>query len=278
MSLMNNSGIVLEGKNAANNRIYNNIFQGNSIAINLTKSSANNLIYHNNFVGNPTQVYASPEVYVNIWDNGYPSGGNYWSDYSDVDLNSDGIWDHPYVIDADNIDRYPLVKPFRGLAITKAATSKTVIGQGFTLRINVTIINHGVDDEVSTINIYANTTVKASLTATLTNKNFTKITLLWNTSGVVKGNYTITAEAAPIPGETDTMDNTMTDGWVIVTLVGDINADWKVDIEDVFSIALCYGTSVGQPEYDPNRDINCDAKVDIEDIFIAALHYGETDP
>jgi len=30
-----------------------------------------------------------------------------------VDLNNDGIWDHPYVIDANNTDRYPLVKPWK---------------------------------------------------------------------------------------------------------------------------------------------------------------------
>ena len=56
-----------------------------------------------------------------MWDDGYPSGGNYWSDCTDVDLysgpyqneaGSDGIWDHPYVIDADNQDRYPLVNPW----------------------------------------------------------------------------------------------------------------------------------------------------------------------
>jgi hypothetical protein len=51
-------------------------------------------------------------VSINVWDDGYPSGGNFWSDYTDVDLNNDGIWDHPYVIDENNIDRYPLVNPW----------------------------------------------------------------------------------------------------------------------------------------------------------------------
>jgi hypothetical protein len=56
-----------------------------------------------------------------LWDDSYPSGGNYWSDYIDVDVyhgvsqniaGSDGIGDTPYVIDANNIDHYPLMSPW----------------------------------------------------------------------------------------------------------------------------------------------------------------------
>ena len=56
--------------------------------------------------------------YANTWDDGYPSGGNYWSDYADIDqycgpyqneTGPDGIWDHPYEIDENNIDHYPIV-------------------------------------------------------------------------------------------------------------------------------------------------------------------------
>jgi hypothetical protein len=58
---------------------------------------------------------------VNVWDDGYPSGGNYWSDYTGADVKSgpnqdlpgsDGIGDTPYIIDANNTDRYPLMNPY----------------------------------------------------------------------------------------------------------------------------------------------------------------------
>jgi len=50
--------------------------------------------------------------YVNNWDDGYASGGNYWSDYNGTDTNYDGIGETPYEVDANNTDRYPLVRPY----------------------------------------------------------------------------------------------------------------------------------------------------------------------
>ncbi len=105
-----------------------NIIAGNNIAnspygIEFDDSSYNS-IYHNNFIDNAKQVYddawGNPEIVssINVWDDGYPSGGNYWSDYTGVDLKtgqnqdqlgSDGIGDKPYVIDPNNIDHYPLM-------------------------------------------------------------------------------------------------------------------------------------------------------------------------
>jgi hypothetical protein len=61
-------------------------------------------------------VYIDGSIFQNIWDDGYPSGGNYWSDYTGLDFyrgayqnesGNDGIGDVPYNIDASNIDHYP---------------------------------------------------------------------------------------------------------------------------------------------------------------------------
>ena len=76
-----------------------------------------NKFYHNNFIDN-----YHPSSAWDIWDNGYPSGGNYWSDYSGVDnysgpgqniSGSDGIGDTPYNISGyGDQDRYPLMLPY----------------------------------------------------------------------------------------------------------------------------------------------------------------------
>jgi len=107
------TGLVY-GENAIiENRIINNSF-GLSSYLN-----AGNRIYHNNFINNTLQT--SLTIETQIWDDGYPSGGNYWSNHIGVDnysgpnqnqLGSDGIVDTSYTIDADNQDNYPLMQPF----------------------------------------------------------------------------------------------------------------------------------------------------------------------
>jgi nitrous oxidase accessory protein NosD len=74
--------------------------------------SSGNLFFHNNLLDNSKQVLITAGS-SDIWDNGYPSGGNYWSNYQGSDTNSDGIGDTAYTIDAINQDRYPLMKPYQ---------------------------------------------------------------------------------------------------------------------------------------------------------------------
>jgi len=90
------------------NIICENNIVNNTDSIYLSESE-NNTIFHNNFINNTYRIstYASPCT----WDNGYPSGGNYWSDHVGVDADYDGISNEQYIIDVDNTDRYPLTGP-----------------------------------------------------------------------------------------------------------------------------------------------------------------------
>jgi len=114
----NDYGILLDYSSNYNSIVGNNI-ANNRHGIMLYDSS-NNSIFHNNFIDNTGQA-SLDRSYGNVWDDGYPSGGNYWSDYVGVDLysgphqnetGSDGIGDTPYVIDENNRDRYPLMNPW----------------------------------------------------------------------------------------------------------------------------------------------------------------------
>ena len=116
-SILNNwAGIYLAV--SSNNIISKNNISNNDHGIRVEFSS-NNRIYHNNFVGNTNQVsFYYGYIFPNIWDNDYPEGGNYWSDYTGVDeksgpdqdqAGSDGIGDTPYTFYGGQ-DRYPFIK------------------------------------------------------------------------------------------------------------------------------------------------------------------------
>jgi len=100
-------------------------------------------------VNNTEQVLSYNST--NVWDNSYPSGGNYWSDYTDVDLDSgphqnilgsDGIWDHPFVIDENNTDNYPLVKPYvPGNLSVSVYTDKYIYNVGDTMHLGLNVAN-----------------------------------------------------------------------------------------------------------------------------------------
>ena len=133
--LSESSNNTISGNNITNNddgiflsSSSNNTISGNNITNNgrcgiylvYPSYSSNNNIYHNNFINNTYQV-VTRDGYMNVWDNGYPSGGNFWSDYTGVDVKngpyqneteSDGIGDTPYVIDGNNQDNYPLMYPW----------------------------------------------------------------------------------------------------------------------------------------------------------------------
>jgi parallel beta-helix repeat protein len=127
------AGVSLLGSTSDNNVVGNEI-TNNDYGVYIGSLARNNVFYHNNFVNNTRQVMSGG--LTNTWDDGYPSGGNYWSDYAGTDLlsgpyqnltGSDGIGDTPYSIDANNTDNYPLMGPFWALSDGYSAISNSTI-------------------------------------------------------------------------------------------------------------------------------------------------------
>jgi hypothetical protein len=87
-------------------------------------------VFHNNFFNADTVKFSHGQFYlfgisglsnVTPWDDGYPSGGNYWNDYTTrygnaSAIGNSGIWNTKYLLESDYnsalVDRYPLVNPY----------------------------------------------------------------------------------------------------------------------------------------------------------------------
>jgi parallel beta-helix repeat protein len=70
-----NYGIIVSG---SSNKIWNNYISESLYGMK-SDGGTNTRIFHNNFISNDIQAYDRD---YNTWNNSYPSGGNYWSDWS----------------------------------------------------------------------------------------------------------------------------------------------------------------------------------------------------
>jgi parallel beta-helix repeat protein len=270
----------------------NNITSNNyGIYVNSSQPSNGNLIYHNN-LNNTHQAVTS--AVAGLWDIGYPSGGNYWSDYNDIDTctgpfqnetGSDGIGDTPYVIDADNQDRYPLMNPHTpqpGVAVINVSPFKTVVGLDYCLNTSVTVANLGDYPQAFNVTVYADGTQIETQPITLENDTSTTTTFTWNTTDFAYGNYTLSAYAWPIPEEADVADNNHTCTYnVHVGVAGDVSGpavgvyDGTTNMRDIQYLILLFNTNPDSPNWKPNADVNNDGTVNMRDIQIAILNFNQ---
>ena len=190
------------------------------------------------------------------------------------------------------LDDLALYTYVHDVAVTNVTSSKTVVGQGFSAGINVTVVNQGDYPEAFNATAFANATIIGSENVTLPAGNSTIVTFTWNTTGFAYGNYTVSAYAWPVPTETDTANNNCTGGWVYVSIIGDITGgtpnlldfvpDGKVDMKDIGVVARFFGQNV--PPAPSNCDITGptlgvpDGIIDMRDIGLAARHFGDHYP
>jgi hypothetical protein len=208
--------------------VLNNISY-NGVGANLG-ASTNNLVHHNNFLNNHVQALDN-KTGQNMWDVGYASGGNYWSNYNGTDHCSgpaqnvctrpDGIGDTPYIF-ASARDNYPLMKLFvqiiiHDVAVSNITPSSTSVNQTKTLSITVTVTNEGAATENFTLTLYYDKTMIGSQTISALIPGASQTLLFnWNTTNVPLGTHSLKAVATTVWGEIDVADNTLVTGPVYV--------------------------------------------------------------
>lgn len=119
----------------SNNLIKENTFENNGHGFDFDAyhdwgPNAGNQVYNNNFIANTVQARGDVSGGgVNIFNLARPTGGNYWSNWTSPDADSDGFVDNPFVFPAGQ-DDLPLTQPF-GTAppdTTPPTTSISVLG------------------------------------------------------------------------------------------------------------------------------------------------------
>jgi hypothetical protein len=146
---------------------------------------------------------------------------------------------------------------------------KTVVDEGYNLPINLTITNAGYLSQIPYINVYINTTVIGTETnINLTNGTPTTLSLTCNTTGLSLGKYNVTA----YPGNVSAPD------LIVLTIPGDVDGNFQVQLADLVILAKTYGFKPGSPNWNPNADIDSNGAVGLTDLVILANHYGEHHP
>jgi len=272
---------------SSNNSISRNHVADNDNGVRLYDSS-NNSIFHNNFTHNALQVYS--ESSFNMWDNHYPSGGNYWSDYNGADMKSgpyqnetgsDGIGDAPYTISESDADLYPLIDPWslplHDIAVVEVKLSSNRIYADQMADIKATIRNEGRETETfEVLGFCEDSLIRTVLVSNLTPWQQIVVTLAWNTTGWSPGrDYMISIEAEPVDGE-EILENNAKTVTVEVNLMGDINGDRIVNILDLFMVARAFGSRPGYSNWNPMADIDENGKINILDLYKIGKNYGKT--
>lgn len=180
------------------------------------------------------------------------------------------------------------------VAVTNVTTSKTgclpmeTVGIGHNLTVDTTVENEGDFTETFNVQVKASN-ISHSITISIVAVNNLLVgekrilSINWTVAGVLYDNYTISAVADTLPGETHVVDNTYTDGSVLVTMPGDVDGDleggrYDVDLFDAVKLLAGYGYRRGEPAYNPNCDIDNDGRVFLFDAVILLGNYGKKYP
>ncbi len=147
--------------------------------------------------------------------------------------------------------------------------------------VNVTASNPGTGTETFFVTVKANGTLFGNQTVTGLAPGASKVvTFNWNTAPLARGNYTLTAQASPVTGETNLSNNNLTWGGTFTArFKGDVNYDCTVNIKDLSLVGIAFTSSMGppaSPNWNPYADLNNDRTVNIVDLVSVAVNFNQS--
>jgi len=216
----------IELYNSTGSTIKENLLWNNAWGFYIVSNSKWNYIYHNNALDNVKQVFQDFTSGQNTWRTPTtPYQGNYWSNYIGEDTTGDGVGDT--YLPWEGVDWYPLIEPWgvtRDVAVISVTPSASQVNKGETVDITVVTENQGTWIETFNVTVrYENValgifgTVGTQEVSNLAPGVEKTLIFTWDTSNVqADTTYVIVAEADEVPGEVDTSDNVLSDGFVKV--------------------------------------------------------------
>jgi len=177
----------------------------------------------------------------------------------------------------DQVSNYMLYYPWmpvmwHDVAVVEVVPSRDWVYQGYSVQINVTVLNKGDLNETVVVTLYYNVTAGEIIgieTINLQPGENATILFLWNTEDVPYCyNYTI-ATVATIPLDHDPTDNTLADGKVKVRIIGDVDGNDVVNMLDLFIISQAFGLTKEISQWNADVDINQDNVINLLDLYIA---------
>lgn len=175
-------------------------------------------------------------------------------------------------------DKVTLLYAGHDIAIIIVEPVKTAVGKGYTEIIEVTVKDFGIFTETFDVTAYVNAMPIGTQTLMLGSGDSVKLSFSWATTDYAIADYSTSATAMAVLGETYVADNTLNGSDFAVTIPGDVDGDFGVDVLDVVKITGIYASERGDLIFSPNSDIDDDGSITIIDVVICTSHYGQKWP
>jgi len=238
-------------------------------------NTSNMLVYHNNFLcasswcDTPTDYQGTN----NLWDNGYPSGGNFWWNYPGVDNCSgpqqnvcpdpDGIGDTAF-----GHDRYPLMKPYP-VQTSDPQVQQTINFDGMTVSLSGSFTP---DTTSRTVTGFLSVTVTNTATGQTVFSKTYSVSVGYGSGSTARFVLTIATGTSWL-GTACTVNVATNTAGCSVARDPDVNHDGVIDILDLSQAAIVFDSVMGDARYSASCDVNADGSVNILDLAQLAIDY-----